>query len=130
VEEPVATAPRGGIETIGLNASSEMKVRLGERRTAVMRFSESRHAFSLDLILVPSGCRGGGLGTELIGRLLAMADFLGKPVHTMARPIGRSDPETLARLVRFYERLGFITVEKGFRAVHMKRPARCGPGRG
>jgi GNAT superfamily N-acetyltransferase len=93
-----------------------------------MRFSESRHALSLDLILVPSACRGAGLGTALIHRLFAIADALGKPIHTTARPIGQSSPEILDRLVRYYERLGFVVVEQGFRAVHMKRPARSGAG--
>lgn len=106
-----------------LNLSAEMRVHLGDDGTALLRFSESRHAMSLDLILVPSSCRGKGLGTAMIRRLLAVADSLAKPVHTTARPIGRSTPETLSRLVRYYERLGFLVVEEGFRAVHMKRPA-------
>ncbi len=112
----------GSTEVSTLNATTEMKAHLGENGSATMRFSESRYAFSLDLILVPSSCRGLGLGTALIRRLLMIADALGKPVHTTARPIGQSDPEILARLVRYYERLGFVTVEQGFRAVHMKRP--------
>lgn len=110
--------------TTTINASTEMRVFLGDSGSAVMRFSESRHAFSLDLILVPSECRSTGLGTELILRLLAIADAVGKPVHTTARPIGQSNPEILERLVRYYERFGFASVDRGFRTVHMKRPAR------
>ena len=109
-------------EIIALNACSEMKVHLGDAGTAVMRFSESPHAFSLDLILVPSRCRGLGLGTALIQRLFAMADRLRKPIHTTARPIGQSNPEILERLVRYYERLGFSPTEAGVASVHMKRP--------
>lgn len=111
-----------------LNATCEMRVHLGDGGTALLRFSESRHAFSLDLILVPSESRGSGLGTILLERLFAIADSLGKPIHTTARPIGKSDPQILARLVRYYERLGFREVEKGFGTVHMKRPARRGTG--
>lgn len=117
-------ASAGSCETSALNATAEIKVHLGETGSAVMRFSESRHAFSLDLILVPSAYRGGGLGTALILRLLAIADAVGKPVHTTARPIGHSSPEILDRLVTYYERFGFVPVEQGYRAVHMKRPAR------
>jgi GNAT superfamily N-acetyltransferase len=107
-----------------LNAYAEMKIRLGERDAAVMRFSESQHAFRLDVVHVPSAFRSAGLGTALIRRLFAIADALGKPIHTTARPIGQSNPEILARLVRYYERLGFSRVEDGFGSVHMKRPAR------
>lgn len=113
-------------ETTSFNACTEMKLHLGNERAAVMRFSESRYALSLDLILVPSGFRSSGLGTALIHRLFAIADSLGKPVHTMARPIGQSNPEALARLVRYYERLGFMAIEGGFGSVHMKRAANSG----
>ena len=116
----------GPAEASALNATTAMKAHLGEAGSAVMRFSESRHAFSLDLILIPSACRGAGLGTALIHRLLAIADTVGKPVHTTARPIGQSSQEILDRLVAYYERFGFVAVEQGFRAVHMKRPARGG----
>jgi len=116
----------GPAESSALNATTEMKAHLGEAGSAVMRFSESRHAFSLDLILVPSACRGAGLGTALIHRLLAIADAVGKPVHTTARPIGQSSAEIVDRLVAYYQRFGFVPVEQGFRAVHMKRPTRGG----
>lgn len=118
VGERAAVSP----EAAALNSSTEMRVHLGDRGTAVMRFSESAHALSLDLVLVPASCRSEGLGTALIHRLFAIADALAKPVNTTARPIGTSSPEILARLVRYYERLGFATVERGFSTVHMKRP--------
>lgn len=137
MEQPAGALRRGGAEAraaapwaAALNSTTEMRVHLGDRGTATMRFSESRHAFSLDLVLVPASCRGEGLGTALLQRLFAIADSLAKPVHTTARPIGTSSPEVLRRLVRYYERLGFVTVEEGFSCVHMKRPSPSrSPGR-
>lgn len=114
-------AAAGG-SVAALNASAEMRIHLGDRGSAVMRFSESRFAFSLDLVLVPAACRGAGLGSALVRRLLAMADHLGKPVYTTARPIGTTSPEILTRLVGYYERFGFVTMEEGFGSVHMRRP--------
>lgn len=89
-----------------------------------MRFSESSDALTLDLVLVPAERRGQGVGTALINRLLLLADTIGKPVLTTARPIGRSNPETLARLVRYYERMGFAVTKWGVSSALMRREVR------
>jgi GNAT superfamily N-acetyltransferase len=86
-----------------------------------MRFSESGDALSLDLVLVPSDKRGQGTGHLLLRRLLLLADSLGKPVLTTARPIGKSTPETLDRLERFYGRSGFRVVQRGVSSALMRR---------
>lgn len=87
-----------------------------------MRYSESRDAFSLDVVLVPGSFRAKGLGSLLVRRVLLAADALGKPVLTTARPIGGYSEETLERLVRYYSGFGFRTVQRGLTAVHMRRP--------
>ncbi len=99
---------------------------LGEGRSALLRFSEGPDALSLDLVLVPSKLRNTGVGSQLVGRLLALADWAGKPVRTTARPIGRNTPQILARLVGFYERYGFRGEGRGIDCVMMRRPPRPG----
>jgi len=103
---------------------------LGDGASAVLRFSESSEAFRLDLVLVPSPRRGEGIGSELVGRLLQLADSSGKPVLVTARPIGRSDPETLRRLVTYYERHGFVVRQwSGTSALMRREPAAASPKR-
>ena len=116
-----------GAESINLTA--EVSLHLEEGESAVLRYSESREALSLDLVMVPGRFRGGGLGSFLVRRLLGLADLLGKPVLTTARPIGGNSPEALERLVRYYARFGFQSAQRGLTAVHMRRPAR-GSGAG
>jgi GNAT superfamily N-acetyltransferase len=93
----------------------------------VLEFSEGAEGFELGVMLVPGEHRGTGLGSLLLERLLVLADSLGKPVHTQARPIGSSTPETLARLVRYYERWGFEPRQRGVTSVMMTRPPRTPP---
>lgn len=110
-------------EAFWRNMTGEVRCHLDGEETAVLRFSEGKDAFLLDLVLVPAKFRGRGLGTALVRRLLRLADAAGKPVHTTARPIGRSTPDTLNRLVLYYERLGFDVLQRGVASVHMCRPA-------
>ncbi len=97
---------------------------LGQGRSAFLRFSEGPDALSLDLVLVPSELRNLGVGSQLVGRLLALADWVGKPVRTTARPVGRNTPQILARLVGFYERYGFRRERRGVDCVMLRRPPR------
>lgn len=121
--DPSISGPGSG-ENRRLNLTAELRCHLGGDQSAVLRFSEGKDAFVLDLVLVPREHRSQGLGTALIHRLLALADWAGKRVNTTARPIGRNTPETLERLVRYYERLGFRRTEEGLTSVMMCRPAR------
>ena len=109
------------------NLTGELVYQLGQERSAVLRFSEGQNALSLDLLLVPSELRDTGVGSMLLARLLALADRTGKPVRTTARPIGQNNPQTLARLVRFYERFGFCAEHEAVDRVTMRRPP---PGAG
>jgi predicted GNAT superfamily acetyltransferase len=112
-----------------LNLTAEANLWLGERRSALMLFSESAEAFVLDLLIVPTQERGRGIGSTMLRRLLALADAGKKPVLTIARPVGQNTPETLERLVKFYESFGFRTVGRGVASVTMRRVAspRSGP---
>jgi GNAT superfamily N-acetyltransferase len=110
-----ATAPR---------LTAEIKLLLPGGKTAVLRYTEAAGAFSLDIMLVPSAFRGRGLGTLLLQRLLLLADALGMPVFTTARPLGGGNqPGALERLVAYYARFGFEPVKRGLTTVHMCRPA-------
>lgn len=108
----------------GFNLAGTLKCFLGDGDSAVLEFTEGAEGFELGVALVPSGHRGKGVGTLLLERLLILADSLGKPVHTQARPIGSSTSETLARLVRYYESWGFETRQRGVTSVMMVRPPR------
>jgi len=104
----------------------EFQLRGGGRQVAQLRFVELPDAFVLELVMVVSAQRGRGLGTDLVRRLLVLADAAGKPVVTTARPIGSNSPATLERLERYYSRLGFAVVERGVSSVQMRRPAPAG----
>ena len=110
-------------EPESINLTAELRLCLAEGKTAVLRYSESGEAFSLDIMMVPARFRGGGLGSLLLRRLLHIADALGKPVLTVARPLGGGNsPGALDRLVGYYLRFGFEPVQRGLTTVHMRRP--------
>ncbi len=116
----------GAEETASINLTAELRLNLEEGKTAILRYSESGEAFSLDIMMVPGHFRGHGIGTLLVRRLLFMADALGKPVLTVARPLGGGNsPDALERLVRYYLRFGFQPVHQGLTTVHMRRPPRA-----
>jgi GNAT superfamily N-acetyltransferase len=106
-----------------VNLTAEVRLHLGESKSALLRYTESADALSLDIVIVPREFRSQGLGSLLVRRVLLLADSLGKPVLTTARPIGGHTPETLERLVSYYGQFGFRTVQRGVSAVHMRRPA-------
>lgn len=118
---PPADLPSTG--RAALNITGEFVWHLGNNDHAKLTFSESRNAYSLDTVLVPAKFRSQGIGTELIKRLLILADGQQKDVFLSARPIGSSSEDQLARLVSYYEGFGFSTIDKGFSVVYMKRPA-------
>jgi len=71
--------------------------------------------------MVPAGQRKKGVGTGLVQHVLLLADQMKKPVRVSARPIGSMSPESLQRLVQYYERLGFREIDRGLTVVHMLR---------
>jgi len=115
----MATVGQGGLALIG-----DFQIREGDRQVAQLSFVEGPEAFELELVLVVAQRRGQGLGSHLLGRLLALADVIGKPVLTTARPIGRSSAEALERLADYYRGLGFVELDRGLSSVRMRRPAR------
>jgi N-acetylglutamate synthase-like GNAT family acetyltransferase len=100
-----------------------MRVHLGDRGSAVMRFSENVHALSLDLLLVPVMSRNQGLGSLLLQRFCALADALDKTAYATLRPVGTAPPQALARQVAFFQRFGFVVVEERPGAVDVERAA-------
>jgi GNAT superfamily N-acetyltransferase len=100
----------------------ELQLRRDGRQIAELHFAENEDSFSLELVLVAAAERGRGLGTELIRRLFILADVAGKPILTTARPIGANTPAALARLERYYQRLGFEVTRRGVSSVDMQRP--------
>jgi GNAT superfamily N-acetyltransferase len=91
--------------------------------TARLRFSETDRGLHVDTVFVPKPHRSAGIGTALMQRVLALADALAKPIWLDARPIDSSSAEALQRLVRYYERLGFIARSRRAGSVEMERPA-------
>ncbi len=104
-----------------MNITGEIQSHLGEGDYAKLRFSESKEAFSIDTVFVPSMARSAGVGSILVQRILYMADCCGKKIFLTARPIGRTDYETVARLVRFYEQFGFKVFDEGHQSAQMVR---------
>lgn len=104
-----------------MNLTGELRWHLGEADFALLHYSEDMAAFSIDSVMVPSAFRGRGIGTELIRRVLIMADAVGKDVFLSARPIGNSGEDRLLRLVHYYERFGFIQIDRGLTVVYMAR---------
>ncbi len=94
---------------------------LGDDNHAKLKYSESHLAYSIDTVLVSAKYRGQGFGTQLIKKILILADAEDKAVYLTARPIGGNDEEKLMRLVHYYERFGFRSVDRGLSVVYMKR---------
>ena len=105
-----------------MNIVGEMRWYLGDDY-ALLKFSESRGAFSIDSIIVPASHRNEGIGTMLIKRILLLADAEGKEVMVSARPIGPSSEEILQRLIKYYEHFGFEMYDRGLTIAYMRRGA-------
>ncbi len=110
------------------NLSGEIKWAVGEDNDqAKLRFSESGQEIKIETIIVPASCRGQGIGSQLMQRVIECANLSGKDVLVSARPLGgRTNPQRLERLVRFYRKLGFEEIERGVTVCHMRRPADLG----
>jgi len=111
-----------------MNLVGEIKWYLGEDDYARLRYSEDRHGFFIETVLVPARYRNQGIGSELVRHVLAMADALGKNTRVSARPIGNATEENLQRLVGFYSRFGFTVEDRGMTIVYMVRLAASGNG--
>ena len=72
-------------------------------------------------VMVSAKFRGQGIGTQLFKKILILADAEDKEVYLSARPIGSNDEGKLMRLVHYYERFGFRSIDRGFSVVYMKR---------
>jgi len=104
-----------------MNVTGEMVWHLGGDNQEKLTYSESHLAYSIDTVLVSAKFRGQGIGTQLIKKLLTLADAEDKEVYLSARPIGSNDEEKLMRLVHYYERFGFHSIDRGLSVVYMKR---------
>lgn len=91
---------------------------------ASLRFAERAADVHVETVFVPVAARGTGVGTALLKRVFDLADAARKPVVLEARPIGSRGPEAVARLVNFYERLGFVVENPNFSSPSMRRPPR------
>lgn len=103
-----------------MNLVGEVKWFLGDDY-AYLKYAESGSSFSIDIVLVPPAHRGQGIGSQLVARVLCLADGLGKDVYVTARPIGSYSDDALERLIRYYERFGFELQDRGFSAGYMRR---------
>lgn len=103
-----------------MNITGEIRWYLGENY-ARLKYSESKEAFSIDTVLVPSPHREKGIGTMLVKHVLFMADAFNKKVHVAVRPLGQNDERQLIRLVKFYQRFNFEYEDRGLTVVYMVR---------
>jgi GNAT superfamily N-acetyltransferase len=103
-----------------MNVVGEIKWFLGDDY-AHLKFSESKTSFSIDVVMVPSAHRGNGIGTALIRHILCLADCMGKDVYVSARPLVQYSEEKLARLIVYYERLGFEITDRGLTTAYMRK---------
>lgn len=72
-------------------------------------FDKGTH-LELDKILVPSGMRGVGIGSEVMSKIGEYADKIGLPVFLT--PSTSYGGTSLERLKRFYKRFGFKKVKE------------------
>ncbi len=106
-----------------MNIIGEVKWYLGDDH-AYLKYSESGSSFSIDIVLVPPAHRGQGIGSQLVERVLRLADDLNKEVYVTARPIGSFSDQALERLIHYYERFGFELQDRGLTAGYMRRARR------
>lgn len=88
---------------------------------AYLKFSESKNAFSIDIVIVPAPHRNQRIGTMLIKRILLLADTMGKQVCLTARPLGTCNDENIQRLVSYYKRFDFYIEGRGLTTAFMVR---------
>jgi GNAT superfamily N-acetyltransferase len=105
-----------------MNLTGELKWHLGANSFARLKFSESREAFSIDMMFVPPDHRGKGVGEKLLKHIVTLADMNAKPINLTARPIGgQLNDAALTRLVKFYQRFDFEEIDKGVTVSYMRR---------
>ena len=106
-----------------MNIVGEIKYHLGDDY-AVLNFSESKGAFSIDTVMVPASHRNKGIGTILVRHVILLADSFHKEVCLSVRPIGTFSEERLQRLVAYYKRFDFKVLDRGQTIVYMIRKAK------
>lgn len=105
-----------------MNITGELKWHFDTNDFARIKFSESKEAFSVDIIMVPAKHRSQGVGKKLLQHVLTLADAMHKPTNVTVRPIGASlDPEALEDLVAYYRKFGFEELDRGSTVVYMRR---------
>jgi len=106
-----------------MNIVGEIRCYLGNEY-AQLKFSESINSFSIDTVIVPASHRNKGIGKLLINHILCLADSMKKDVRLSARPLGAFSEEKLQRLVSYYNKFSFQTLDRGLTAVYMVRKAK------
>ena len=104
-----------------MNLTGEIKYYLGNDY-AVLRFTEGMTSFSIEAVSVPATHRKQGVGTTLVKHVLMLADCTGKTISVTTRPMGGDGGERLQRLIRFFERFGFVVQETALNTAYMIRP--------
>lgn len=101
----------------------ELKIIFDAKHYAYLKYVEEQDAITLETIVVPADFRKLGYGSLLMNRLISIAETFQRDIKLSARPIaggGMSD-ERLERLVAYYQRFGFVPLERGVTAVKMIR---------
>jgi len=106
-----------------MNIVGEIRYHLGDDY-ALLKFSESKGAFSIDTVMVPASYRNMGIGTILVTHIILLADSFHKEVCLSVRPIGTFNEGKLQRLVAYYGRFDFEVLDRGQTIVYMIRKAK------
>lgn len=108
-----------------MNLTGELHYHLEGKDYARVKFSEGINSFSIDIVFVPSQFRQRGIGKELVKRVLAISDAVGKEVFVTVRPLGQSSEDIISNLIRFYQQFGFDLTDRDPGLAHMRRPAKA-----
>jgi hypothetical protein len=107
-EKPTSISYKTGVQE--LDELTEKWRKQGVR----LDLKSSDSAITLDLIDVPEGSRGKGIGSKILTELKATADKLGKPIDLITMPSVTAEGVNLGdQQSKFYERNGFTRVDRG-----------------
>ena len=102
-----------------MNITGEIKCYLGDKEYALLKYSEGRDSFAIDIVSVPAAHRNQGVGTMLIEHILKMAAGMKKDIYISARPFGSENAGKIERLVEYYGRFGFKVYDRGLTVAYM-----------
>jgi GNAT superfamily N-acetyltransferase len=108
IEEKIAALreQEGVAPDVVIKPVSNLESIQAEYPSVKMSMSDGKANITVSKIIVPEEARGGGVGTEIMGKIIDYADANDKPIFlTPSTDFGASSK---ARLTKFYKSLGFV----------------------